>query len=82
MGDYRRIVLGQKKVMTLQTFKKIMDLLPADKFVRDHNSFVVAIGKIEKIERNRITIAEKIIPVSGSYSKDFYSKLNLKNNTH
>jgi two-component system LytT family response regulator len=76
MGDYRRIVLGQKKIMTLQTFKEIMDLLPVDKFVRVHNSFIVAIDKIEKIERNRITIAEKIIPVSVSYGKDFYSRLN------
>ena len=76
MGDYRRIVTPQKKIMTLQTFKEIAVLLPEDKFCRVHNSFIVSLDKIEKIERNRITIKEQLIPISDSYNKDFYNKLN------
>lgn len=76
MGDYRRIVTLQKKIMTLQTFKELTDLLPVDKFCRVHNSFIVSLDKIEKIERNRITIKGKLIPISDSYGKEFYSKIN------
>lgn len=76
MGDYRRIVTLQKKIMTLQTFKELTDLLPVDKFCRIHNSFIVSLDKIEKIERNRITIKGKLIPISDSYGKEFYSKIN------
>lgn len=76
MGDYRRIVTQQKKIMTLQTFKELIDLLPVDKFFRIHNSFVVSKDKIEKIERNRVLINEKLIPISDSYGKEFYSKIN------
>lgn len=76
MGDYRRIVTLQKRIMTLQTFKELADLLPMDKFCRVHNSFVVSLEKIEKIERNRITINEKLIPISDSYVKDFNHRIN------
>jgi len=76
MGDYRRIVTKLKKIMTLQTFKELLDLLPSDKFFRVHNSYIVSKDMIEKIERNRITINEKLIPISESYGKEFYDKIN------
>lgn len=76
MGDYRRIVMLQKKIMTLQTFKELTDLLPMDRFCRVHNSFIVSLEKIEKIERNRITISHKLIPISDSYGKEFYNMIN------
>jgi len=77
MGDYRKIVTDSKWIMTLQTFGEIYDLLPKDTFCRVHNSYIVSLDKIEKIERNRIYIKNKIIPVSSSYSKEFYGKINV-----
>jgi DNA-binding LytR/AlgR family response regulator len=77
MGDYRRIFTTSNKIMTLQSFGEIYDLLPKDLFCRVHNSYIVSLDKIEKIERNRILIKEKLIPVSNSYSKEFYGKLNI-----
>ena len=76
MGDYRRIVTINKRIMTLQTFGELLNLLPKDKFCRVHNSFIVSLDKIEKIERNRIKIKEQFIPISEMYNKDFYDKIN------
>jgi len=76
MGDYRKVVTSDKNIMTLQTFKDLETILPADKFCRVHNSFIVSIERIEKIERNRITIQKKVIPISNSYSKTFLKKIN------
>ena len=76
MGDYRRIVTNQKKIMTLQTFKELTNLLPIEKFLRVHNSYIVSMDKIEKIERNRIKIKEKLFPISESYKKEFFNKIN------
>lgn len=76
MGDYRRIVTDQKKIMTLQTFKDLTELLPDGKFYRVHNSYIVSIDKIEKIERNRISIKDNLIPISDSFGKEFYKKIN------
>jgi len=76
MGDYRRIVTENKRIMTLQSFNELYDLLPQDSFCRVHNSFIVSLDQIEKIERNRIYIKDKVIPVSNLYGKDFYNKIN------
>ena len=75
MGDYRKIVLDKKRIMTLQSFNELYNLLPQDLFCRVHNSFIVSLSKIDKIERNRIYIKEKIIPVSNLYNEHFYSKI-------
>ena len=77
MGDYRKIVTSTKKILTLQSFGELYDLLPKDIFCRVHHSFIVSLDKIEKIERNRILIKERLIPVSNSYSKEFYGKINM-----
>jgi DNA-binding LytR/AlgR family response regulator len=76
MGDYRLVITASKKIMTLQSFGELYDLLPKDKFCRVHNSYIVSLDKIEKIERNRIRIKEHLIPISDSYSKEFYSRIN------
>ena len=77
-SEYLRIVTKDKKIMTLQNFKTLQDLLPGDLFVRVHKSFIVAIDKIESIERNRIKIKDLIIPISETYKEDFYHKLGLR----
>lgn len=77
MGDYRQIVTTSKKIMTLQSFGELLNLLPENRFSRVHNSFIVSLEKIEKIERNRIKIRDKIIPISDLYNKGFYRKINI-----
>ncbi len=77
MKDYLAVVTHDKKIMTLMSFKNMLDLLPPFRFARVHKSFIVAIDKIAHIERSRISIKDKLIPVSDSYKDDF---LNLLKN--
>ena len=74
-GDYLRIVTPRKRIMTLTNFSKLEQILPADRFMRVHKSFMVAIDKIETIERNRIRIGDMLIPVSDSYRKEFFRRV-------
>lgn len=78
MGDYLRIVTPHKRIMSLLNFKKVEDLIPQSNFCRVHKSFIVALDKIESIERNRIKIADKIIPISETYKKIFFDFLDKK----
>ena len=78
MKDYLQICTADKKVMTLQTFKNLAQILPKNEFVRVHNSYIVSISKIESIERNRIKIGDDLIPISDSYKGGFYELLNEK----
>ncbi|MCX6271401.1 MAG: LytTR family DNA-binding domain-containing protein [Bacteroidetes bacterium] len=75
MGDYLRIVTLKERIMTLQNFKNMEDILPADQFVRVHRSYIVSIDKILSIERNRIKIADTLIPIGENYKKNFFGLL-------
>ena len=71
MQEYLQIVTGKNKLMTLQTFSNMESLLPINNFLRVHKSFIVAIDKIDKIERNIIKIKDKSIPIGLSYKERF-----------
>lgn len=75
MKDYLQIHTSEKKIMTLQTFKNFMEILPKTDFQRVHNSYIVSVSKIESIEKNRIRIGEDLIPISSGYRKGFYDFL-------
>jgi DNA-binding LytR/AlgR family response regulator len=72
MKEYLQIVTINDKILTLQNFKNIEEALPNDNFVRVHRSFIIAIDKIESVERNRIKIAEKKIPIGETYKNGFH----------
>jgi DNA-binding LytR/AlgR family response regulator len=75
MKDYLRIHTTREKFMTLLSFAKLEELLPPRGFARVHRSFMVAIDKIDHIEKNRIRIADQIIPVSDTYAGPFLKML-------
>lgn len=75
MRDYRCIRLMNKSIMTLQTFSELEQELPAAKFCRVHKSYIVAIDKIEHVERDRIRIGSELIPVSDTFKEGFYKRI-------
>lgn len=75
MRDYRRIHCVDKKIMTLQNFGELEQMLPAHLIARVHKSYMVAIAKIDAIERGRILIADQRIPISATYRDAFLAKI-------
>lgn len=75
MKDYLQIHTADRKIMTLQTFKNLLEVLPKIDFQRVHNSYIVSVPKIEHIERNRIRIGKELIPISESYREKFFGIL-------
>ena len=70
MKDYVMFYLEgeQKPLITHLTMKAVEEMLPSDKFLRIHRSYIVAIGKIRKIDRNDcIYIGNEIIHVPEGY---------------
>ena len=74
-GNYVMFVLKDKNILSRSTFIEAINLLPADKFVRIHRSYVVAINKIDKVERHQVTLNGKPIPVSEAYSQNLSTAL-------
>jgi DNA-binding LytR/AlgR family response regulator len=75
MKDYLRIMTPKEGIMTLMNFARMMALLPAENFVRVHKSFVVALDKIDSIERERIVINQKYIPIGDTYRQQFFKTI-------
>jgi DNA-binding LytR/AlgR family response regulator len=76
MRDYRRIHTITKKIMTLQNFSEFEKLIPANVVCRVHKSYMVALAKIESVERGRIKIGDQLIPVSDTYKDVFFQLIN------
>lgn len=72
MKDYLKIHTPKEKIMTLLSFSKLEEMLPERKFIRVHRSYMVALEKIDHIERNRIRIVDQFIPIGNSYADTFF----------
>lgn len=73
--DYVVIHTETETILTLQSMKSIQQSLPADQFIRVHKSYIVAFDKIRFIERGRISIKDKLIPVSETYKDNFFKRI-------
>lgn len=74
-GDYLQIHTPSKKIMTLQTFAEFEQTLPPNVVCRVHKSYMVAVAKIDSIEKDRIRIRESLIPISESYKQAFFATI-------
>lgn len=72
MRDYRKIHTSQKKIMTLQTFSWFEKNIPPQLICRVHKSYMVAISKIETVEKDCIYIQQVPIPISETYKEHFF----------
>jgi DNA-binding LytR/AlgR family response regulator len=79
LKDYISIFTRSERVITLQNMKKMEETLPKDNFIRVHKSYIIAVDKIESIERSRIAIAGKTIPVGDTYRDAFFKLIDSRN---
>ena len=71
LKDYVVIHTPSKKITSLQRMKAMESELPGSKFIRIHNSFIVALDAIESIQKNEVLIGGKLLPISDGYKKSF-----------
>lgn len=73
LKDYVKIfVEGEAHpFLSLMSMKSLEDMLPANRFIRVHRSFIVQPEKIKVIERNRIVFGKEYIPISDNYKQKF-----------
>jgi len=78
LKEYVAIHTANQKIITLQTLKSLEDALPNESFIRVHKSFIIALDKINSIERSRIFIKDAVIPVGETYKQYFSQIINNK----
>ncbi|NIG55533.1 LytTR family DNA-binding domain-containing protein [Chitinophaga sp. Cy-1792] len=76
LRNYVAIQTPKQKIMTLQNLRSFEELL-GNRFVRVHKSYIVALDKIDSIERQRIFIGTHNIPIGEAYTKHFMDALTF-----
>lgn len=71
LKDYIIIQTRDQKIITLLSMNKMMEKLQDSKFLRVHRSFIVSLQKIDSIEKSRIRIGNKEIPIGEVYKEQF-----------
>lgn len=76
LGDYVKIHLEDKYILTNATFTSILESLPKKLFARTHKSFAINLRKLTSISGNQISINEFKIPIGQKYKEEFMSYIN------
>lgn len=73
LKDYVRVHLrhDERGVMSLTGLKDLEDKLPAQRFMRVHRSYIVALDKITAMTRNSLQIGKTEIVIGGQYKEAF-----------
>src|SRR5690606_23528353 len=71
--DYVKVHLLSKPnpLLSLTSLKSMEDLLPSDKFMRVHRSYIVALDHIDSVSKNVIQVGKNHITVSDNYKEVF-----------
>lgn len=78
LKDYVTIHTKQQKITTLQRMKALEEQLPADKFIRIHNSYIVAVQAIDVVQKNEVHIGTVSLPIGDTYRKSFREFIEKK----
>ena len=81
MKDYVVFYLDNepKALITHLTMKAVEEMLPKDKFLRIHRSYIIAVDKIQKVDRNDcVYIGKEIIHIPDGYLQTFRQFLETR----
>jgi DNA-binding LytR/AlgR family response regulator len=79
MQNYLKLHLAEKTYIIHQTMTSLEDMLPAERFYRVHNSYLVNVSRIESISGGRLSVAGKEIPLSKHRKEDFMQSVVYNN---
>ncbi len=78
LRDYVKVVIKDQVYITRQKISMLEEMLPENKFVRIHRSFIVALGKIDSFYSYSIEIAGHELPIGRNYKQDVQKKLKAE----
>ncbi|MCG9791488.1 LytR/AlgR family response regulator transcription factor [Flavobacterium algicola] len=78
LKDYVKIYTTDSKyILTLISLIKLEQNLASKGFARIHRSYIINIKHVKSIQKNKVIIDDKRIPISESYKTAFFEKINL-----
>lgn len=75
LQNYVAIYTTSGKLVTYLTFKSVEEYLPAERFIKTHKSYIVAVSAIDHIEGNEIRIGSHRVPISRNLKDEVMARL-------
>ena len=73
--EYVTFHTTQRRITALFALKELEEVLPKDKFVRVHKSYIVSFKHIQDLDKSDVTVAGNKIPVGASYRDELLARL-------
>lgn len=77
MGDYVRFVTTSKKLVSLNTMKKLEEKLSKTQFMKVHRSYMINISRIDDLQGNTIYIQGNEVPIGKGHREEVLKRLNI-----
>jgi len=81
LKDYIKIITknNPKAILTLMSLKNLETVLPQDRFMRIHRSYIISLSEILSVERNQVIMSDQTrITVADQYKDKFQEYISDK----
>jgi len=78
LGNYVAIHTTTKKTVAHLTLKSLESQLPTMGFVKIHQSYLIALNKVDAVEGNSIRIGERSLPVARNYRQKVMDQIEQR----
>ena len=75
MREYVAYFLPDRKILALNSLKKLEEELPEDQFIRIHKSYIVPIQKVTTLEGNMVHIGNEKLPIGNLYKEEVLKRI-------
>ncbi len=75
MQNYVKIHTLTETFIAHLTLKRVLEMLPAERFIQTHKSFILAADKVKSIEGNEVVTPRGTVPVSKLWREEVLEKL-------
>lgn len=75
--DFCSVYVENKRLLASLHLKILEDMLPKDKFLRVHRSYIVNLEKIQAVKGNTLELNNAEIPVGANYREQLFKQLHL-----
>lgn len=75
LKDYIRVVVTSGTIITKQSISSVERVLPKDRFLRIHRSFIISLNKVESFSNELVWLGKTELPISRMYRREVEKSL-------
>jgi DNA-binding LytR/AlgR family response regulator len=75
LKDYAIIHTANKRIILKGSVKAMLTIFPQKRFIRVHKSFIINLGKVNRLERNTIVLNGYQIPIGRNFKEELEQAL-------